>query len=96
MDRIFEGIYALEDLSDDPVVSLTRQATGYNLEVLSLTPSYEGSWNLTVRGTEDDIALFANEIGEEPPPATYCEHDWQEQPGEPPFDVCNQCGAWRW
>ncbi len=26
---------------------------------------------------------------------TACEHDWQEQPGEPPVDVCNQCGARR-
>lgn len=24
-----------------------------------------------------------------------CEHDWQEQPGEPPVDVCNSCGAVR-
>lgn len=21
-----------------------------------------------------------------------CEHDWQEQPGEPPIDVCSRCG----
>ena len=24
-----------------------------------------------------------------------CEHDWQEQPGEPPVDVCSSCGAVR-
>ena len=24
-----------------------------------------------------------------------CEHDWQEQPGEPPIDVCPSCGAIR-
>jgi hypothetical protein len=24
-----------------------------------------------------------------------CDHDWQEQPGEPPFDVCSNCGAVR-
>lgn len=24
-----------------------------------------------------------------------CEHDWQEQPGEPPVDVCSRCGAVR-
>lgn len=22
-----------------------------------------------------------------------CDHDWQEQPGEPPFDVCPKCGG---
>jgi hypothetical protein len=25
-----------------------------------------------------------------------CEHDWQEQPGEPPKDVCPKCGATRY
>lgn len=24
-----------------------------------------------------------------------CNHDWQEQPGEPPVDVCPKCGAVR-
>jgi hypothetical protein len=24
-----------------------------------------------------------------------CNHDWQEQPGEPPVDVCPKCGASR-
>lgn len=24
-----------------------------------------------------------------------CEHDWQEQPGEPPVDTCSHCGAVR-
>ena len=24
-----------------------------------------------------------------------CDHDWQEQPGEPPVDVCWHCGAVR-
>lgn len=24
-----------------------------------------------------------------------CKHDWQEQPGEPPVDVCIQCGEVR-
>jgi hypothetical protein len=24
-----------------------------------------------------------------------CDHDWQEQPGEPPVDICNSCGAVR-
>lgn len=24
-----------------------------------------------------------------------CDHDWQEQPGEPPVDVCSSCGAVR-
>jgi hypothetical protein len=24
---------------------------------------------------------------------TTCEHEWQEQPGEPPIDVCSRCGA---
>lgn len=24
-----------------------------------------------------------------------CAHDWQEQPGEPPVDVCSSCGAVR-
>jgi hypothetical protein len=24
-----------------------------------------------------------------------CDHDWQEQPGEPPVDVCYRCGATR-
>lgn len=24
-----------------------------------------------------------------------CDHDWQELPGEPPRDVCNQCGKER-
>lgn len=24
-----------------------------------------------------------------------CEHDWQEQPGEPPVDTCFRCGAIR-
>jgi hypothetical protein len=23
------------------------------------------------------------------------DHDWQEQPGEPPIDVCFKCGAVR-
>ena len=95
MERTFEGIYALEDLSDDPTVSLTRQATGYNLEVVSLKPSYEGSWDMTVRGDLNDINQLALEIGEEPPPAIYCDHDWQEQPGEPPVDTCSHCGATR-
>jgi hypothetical protein len=21
-----------------------------------------------------------------------CDHDWQEHPGEPPFDICHKCG----
>lgn len=34
------------------------------------------------------------------PPATMaelkaCEHDWDEQPGEPPVDVCTKCGDTR-
>lgn len=24
-----------------------------------------------------------------------CEHQWEEQPGEPPVDVCPLCGARR-
>lgn len=24
-----------------------------------------------------------------------CDHNWQEQPGEPPVDVCNSCGLVR-
>lgn len=24
-----------------------------------------------------------------------CIHEWHEQPGEPPVDVCSQCGAVR-
>ncbi len=27
--------------------------------------------------------------------AAPCDHDWQEQPGEPPIDVCSSCGAVR-
>jgi Zn finger protein HypA/HybF involved in hydrogenase expression len=28
-------------------------------------------------------------------PMTKCEHQWEEQPGEPPFDACPKCGARR-
>jgi hypothetical protein len=24
-----------------------------------------------------------------------CDHDWQEQPGEPPVDTCSKCGGIR-
>jgi hypothetical protein len=24
-----------------------------------------------------------------------CDHQWEEQPGEPPVDVCPKCGAYR-
>lgn len=24
-----------------------------------------------------------------------CDHEWQEQPGEPPVDVCSRCGKER-
>ena len=26
----------------------------------------------------------------------FCEHDWQEQPGEPPVDICSRCGKQRY
>lgn len=29
-------------------------------------------------------------------PAPACEHQWEEQPGEPPMDVCSSCGAVRY
>jgi hypothetical protein len=30
-----------------------------------------------------------------PQPPAPCDHDWQEQPGEPPIDTCSKCGARR-
>lgn len=36
-------------------------------------------------GAADDAARAINE----------CEHEWQEQPGEPPVDVCSKCGITR-
>jgi hypothetical protein len=29
------------------------------------------------------------------PPDLSCDHQWEEQPGEPPMDVCVKCGAVR-
>lgn len=37
-----------------------------------------------------------NDAGQWGPSKFYCsEHNWQEQPGEPPVDVCNNCGEVR-
>lgn len=34
-------------------------------------------------------------VFERPRTALPCDHDWQEQPGEPPYDVCSSCGEVR-
>jgi len=41
-------------------------------------------------GEDDDDLVRKLEAAQE------TEHDWQEQPGEPPRDVCSACGAVRW
>jgi hypothetical protein len=34
-------------------------------------------------------------VREVDPAWSLCDHDWQEQPGEPPVDTCSNCGAVR-
>lgn len=38
---------------------------------------------------EQEIEALFDRLG------TCIEHDWQEQPGEPPVDVCSSCGETR-
>lgn len=50
--------------------------------------------NLVTRVQIEDAGPY-NDAGQWNPSIYYCEdekHDWQEQPGEPPVDVCSKCG----
>lgn len=37
------------------------------------------------------VEAFLAYVREKP----WCDHEWQEQPGEPPVDTCSRCGATR-
>jgi hypothetical protein len=53
-----------------------------------------GEWDVDARMAAAYDRLGAGAINP-PRPVDVCEHQWEEQPGEPARDVCFHCGAVR-
>lgn len=56
--------------------------------------SYEGHVPRLVKALES-IAASPAILAAQATAKPACVHDWQEQPGEPPRDVCSSCGLIR-
>jgi hypothetical protein len=77
---------------------MARKHTPHTIEAYGLRGTASAPWRKSFADAaaldawttaHDAMVLGYSFIGEA------CEHEWQEQPGEPAVDICSQCGEVR-